>query len=83
MSEQWSPPELNEEDQRLYQWAVIRTGFNFMMLTSLAYGSILYFGLRVLERYEIIGGTLPWPACSLGMLAVTIARMWDRMFFKN
>jgi hypothetical protein len=53
------------------------------MLTSLAYGSIVYFGLRVLESNGIVGGTLPWPACSLGMLAVTIARMWDRMFFKN
>jgi hypothetical protein len=83
MSERWAPPEVDEAEQRAYQWAVIRTGFNFIMLTSLVYGSIVYFGLRVLESNGIVGGTLPWPACSLGMLAVTIARMWDRMFFKN
>lgn len=82
MSEDWPEPDLNPEEQRAYFIDVVKTGVRFFIFTSISYAFLLWVVAIMLERSNIIDGSISWVnSCIIAFLG-TFIRVWDRTFFK-
>lgn len=82
----WEPPAnpFEEKNEALtsYQWSVIRTGFYFLIFSTLLQGAAIWVISQILETSGILSGSLAWTESMIVSAVVVAIGIWKKTFFK-
>jgi hypothetical protein len=82
----WEPPanpfEEKKEELTSYQWSVIRTGFYFLIFSTLLQGAAIWVISQILETSGILSGSLEWTEAMIVSAVAVAIGIWKKTFFK-
>lgn len=87
MHNNWAPPsnpfeEEPSEKLSAYEWAVVRTGLYFLVISTLLGGVAIWGVAKILNNSGIISGHLSWHGAVLISGLGLVTGLWKKTFFK-